>query len=742
MQHNGSSRALPPSGGTGHCAAPRQPGRLAPILAGLVAGIDNVGFSIALAAMMFAGPLAGGLGIAASAALLATAIMALALSVGSGLHGNIGHAQDVGVAVLAPALAAMAATGALAPDATVATAFAIVAVASFASGVLMYLTGRLGLGRMVRFFPQTVVAGFLAGTGWLLVISGIAVAANLPMNGLFDPSSWSGESLVRVAAVLAFALALWFVLPRIEHPAALVLVLLAGVVGFHCVLALAGISSAAAQLSGWLPTVAATGSLADLGGLLPLVDWPAVGGALPVVAVVAMLSLLACLMNTSALEMVTGEEADQNAELCATGLANIACGAVAGPPGYSGLASSLMVHRISPGRRGAAVAMAAVALLSLFAAETLVAMIPVFVTSGLIVYLGLDLLRDWLVETRRRYSTSEWAIVLSIVVVVAVAGFAAAMVVGLLFAVALFVFSYAQLQVLRGVYTLDHMRSTIERDPQQAATLRESGAAVAVFELQGFLFFGTAERLRGKLKERLSHPSMPKLRRLILDFGHVSGVDSSVLVLIERIAATTADRGIGLVLSRVGPAVAEALDRASSVVRSVQRAETLDEAIESAEEMLLGMSVGPVPPRDMAARYAVPAEDVARLTAFFESLPTQRLPPGSRVLAEHGRADGILLLEEGRVIVLRQGDRGGSPKRLRAMVAGAILGDIGLATGAKRTADVVAETEVVLRHIPAARIVALEHDDPSLALALARVVMRALAEKVVTANRAADGQPG
>lgn len=715
-----------------------------PVLAGIISGVDNVGFSIALASLMFAGPLVGGLGIAASAAMMATAILGVALGAASGLRGNIGHVQDIGVAVLAPALAAMATTTALAPETAVATAFAIIAVSSLTTGLLMFITGWLGLGRLIRFFPQTVVAGFLAGTGWLLVISGIAVAADLPMNGLFDPAHWGNDQLLRVAPAIGFALALWIILPRIKHPATWVVLLVTGVVGFYIVLALLGETPVRAQAAAWLPAVPPTDNLLDLVTLFPLVDWNAVGGAMPVIGIVAILSLLACLMNTSALEAVTGEEADQNNELRVTGLANAAVGIVAGPPGYSGLTTSMVVNRISPGRRAAAFVAAIVAVIGLLTAETLVATIPIFVTSGLIIYLGADLLRDWLVDTRKRYSNAEWIIVLAIVIVVAIAGFAPALVAGLVIGVALFVFTYARVPVVRRFLTLDRMHSSRERDPQQAALLRANGASVAVFELQGFLFFGTAERLRTQLKDRLADPNAPQMKRLILDFGHVSGVDSAALVLIERIATMTSERGIELVLSRVGTIVLDALERTIPHVLAaahVQSTATLDEAVEAAEEMLLGDPVHSVPPSEMAARYAMPITDAGRLAAFFASLPAERVPAGTKVLVEGTPADGLVLLEEGVVTVRRQIEGGRPSQRLRAMGAGSILGDIGLATGAARSADVVAETDVLLRRIPAASLAQLEADDPGLALAIARAVMRALADKIVTGNRIAEGQP-
>ncbi|MGE0279793.1 MAG: SLC26A/SulP transporter family protein [Rhizobiaceae bacterium] len=711
------------------------------VLAGVVAGIDSIGFNIALAALMFAGPLAGGVGLAASLTLLATAVIALALSAGSGLRGNIGHVQDIGVALMAPALAAIAASGTVTAETSIATAFAIIAAASLATGLLMYVTGRLGLGRMVRFFPQTVIAGFLAGTGWLLIISGIAVAANLSMDRLFDPDVWSGDRIAHIAPVIGFALVLWFLLPRIAHPAAMAILLVVGVAAFYAVLAATGHDIVQAQSAGWLAAAPPTGNLTDLFSMPQHVDWPTLVSTLPLIGIVAALSLLASLMNTSALETLLGEEADQDRELRLTGLANIACGVIAAPPGYSGLASSLIAHRISPGSRAAGAVMAAVTVLGLSAADTLVSTIPIFVTSGLIVYLGADLLRDWLVNTRRRLSPAEWAIVVVIVVAVAVAGFATGVAVGLAIAVVLFVFNYARVPILRRTQTLDRLRSTLDRDPQQTALLRETGAVVAVYELQGFLFFGTAERLRLQIKTRLADARLPRLRRLILDFGQVSGFDGAALALVERIATLTRERGIELVLSRLRPDLVGALERAAPDLMTashVTHAETLDEAVETAEQMLLGASNQPVSPSEIAARYAVLETDGPRLAEYFASLPLERLARGTRVLVEGEPADGLVLLEEGRVTVRRKGDTAGEPLRLRAMAAGSIIGDIGFANRGLRTADVVAETEVALRRIPGENLERLERDNPSLAMAVSRAVMRALAEKVVTANRVAE----
>lgn len=57
----------------------------------------------------------------------------------------------------------------------------IVALSSLATGVVLWLTGRFKLGRVVKYFPQAVLACFLAGTGWLLVKGDVTVALGRPL---------------------------------------------------------------------------------------------------------------------------------------------------------------------------------------------------------------------------------------------------------------------------------------------------------------------------------------------------------------------------------------------------------------------------------------------------------------------------------------------------------------------------------------------------------------------------------
>ena len=712
---------------------------LAVLSVGIVVGIDNVSFSIAIGALLFAGPLAGGLELAVSAALVSTIIAGVALALFSRITCHVGHVLDLGVAVLAQALAATAASMALPEDVRIATALAIVALATAASGLLLWATGRFGWGRIARYFPQSVLAGFLAGSGWLLVAGGLSVAAGIAMSDLFSPAAWTAKAAQHALPALGFAAILWVVLRRVAWSGAMVAILVAGVAGFHILLWLLGVPLSDAQTGGWVPLAAAGAAvIPNFAVLYDAVDWSVVGAAIPAIVTVAFLTTLGALMNTSALEAITGQDADSDRELEVTGLANLAIAMAAGPPAYSGFASSLMAVRAGIVWRGTGLVMAGVAVVGLVAAGTLISAVPVFLISGLIIYLGFDLMNDWLVRTRHAYSRAEWAVVVAILTIVITLGFFEGIVVGLVIACVIFVWTYASVPILRRTGSLREFSSTLARGPAEAAWLRAEGGRVAVVELQGFLFFGTADQLRDHVRQRIADRDCMPLAHLIFDFAQVVGLDAAAAALLERIAAFAAQHDVDLVLSGCRANLQAALARAAPGLAAKSAARlvpTLDEALEKVEDAVLALApLAQFPTVTLAQRLAPEIADLPRIERLLASLAQEHLPRGSVVMRANEIPDSLVFLDAGRVVV-RAPSGGTEGTRLRAMAAGAVLGDIGLALKTRRTADVLAETDVVLRRLTLEHLARIEQEDMALALALLRLQCRALAEKIVFDER-------
>lgn len=54
-------------------------------------------------------------------------------------------------------------------------------VATLATATALFALGWGRLGKLVRFVPYPVMAGFLASTGWLIITGGLRLASDVPL---------------------------------------------------------------------------------------------------------------------------------------------------------------------------------------------------------------------------------------------------------------------------------------------------------------------------------------------------------------------------------------------------------------------------------------------------------------------------------------------------------------------------------------------------------------------------------
>ncbi|MEI7844068.1 MAG: SulP family inorganic anion transporter, partial [Gallionellaceae bacterium] len=87
----------------------------------------------------------------------------------------------------------------------------LLTVLGILTGLIQILIGFLGIGRMIRYIPYTVVSGYLTGVGLIIIGSQIprfvgATTTNAWWKALFAPELWDFRSLVIGLATVAVAL--------------------------------------------------------------------------------------------------------------------------------------------------------------------------------------------------------------------------------------------------------------------------------------------------------------------------------------------------------------------------------------------------------------------------------------------------------------------------------------------------------------------------------------------------------
>jgi sulfate permease, SulP family len=713
---------------------------MAPVLFAVIAGIDGLGTSIAFAALIFAGPLAAGFGMGVGVILLSSIVMALWIALRSRYPSSIGQVQEASIAILATAIAASAAHLEFAPqEVKVATAFAILGSSAVVTGLVFWIFGLCRFGRLVRFMPYPVVAGFLAGSGWLLIQGAVmmVVGDRAIVDLLVRPDGQ--QALANLYVSVVFAVVMVFALRRSTSPLTMPLVLLGGGLLFYAMLAVIGVDSDRARAMQWLPALPPGGGFAlpQPAHVVMTADWAVVLQALPAIISVALLGMVGLLLNTSGLEVATRQEIDADAELRTTGMANLVAGGFGGAPGFTGLSMTLLANRMGAKARSVGVATALMLAFMLPFAGELAGAMPTFVAAGLMIALGVELIHDWLWRTRRQLPRMEWLVVLAIPLGMAAFGFMGGMALGLGLSIVTFVYNYARLSVIRVNASLRERKSSIDRPPAENSLIELEGEQVQVLELQEFLFFGTAEQVVEAIRQRLLDRTRLSLRFVVIDFRRVSGMDAAAAATFVKIRNLLAGSEVELIFSSLSPDIEQALARNGidfSTDPSVGRERDLDHALERCEDRLLSAISREETWQDVEDYLAQTIGPSTRLKDLVASMQEIRLQPGDRFIRAGEVGDDLFLLWTGRAkveAVLGNGKR----LRLRTVKPGVVLGEIAIYRGGPRTADVVAEVPSAVYRLARRQLRYLEQSDPELALLVHRLCATTLAERLTIANR-------
>ena len=145
------------------------------------------------------------------------------------------------------------------------------------------------------------------------------------------------------------------------------------------------------------------------------------------------------------------------------GSVNVVSGALGGIPGYHALSLTALAKRMSVDARAAGLVAALVPLAAVVFGASVVGLIPRMIVGGVLVYLGLSFMVEWVWDKRRSLPPVEYGVVLVILAVIIARGFLPGVVVGLVLAVVLFAVNYGRVELVREVTFGDTYRRNVDR---------------------------------------------------------------------------------------------------------------------------------------------------------------------------------------------------------------------------------------------------------------------------------------
>ncbi len=723
-----------------------KPRRLVPTLtAGVVIGVIEVVLASSFAALVYGGDAAVHLPKAIGFNLFGAAAVMTIISLRTSVPGVVGSVQDITAAIFALLTVSITREQPGALYETFLTLVAAVILTSALTGVLFLFLGRFKLGDLIRFVPYPVIGGFLAGTGWLLFKGGVGILADRSLTLQVLHRFVRPDPLLKWVPGVIFAVVLFVLLRRVRHFLVIPAAVAGGVAAFYAVLAVTGTTVLQAKVHRWLMgPFPYGGDLFDplTFEALTRADWGAILGQVANIFALLLVAVLALLLNASGIELIMNRDADLNRELRAAGVANVAGAVGGGIVGFHALSLTALARRTGSSSRLVGLVAAAICVVTLvFGADTL-SLFPRAVLGGLVVFLGLSFLFEWVIEARSKLIRRDYFVVLIILLSVGLFGFLQGVGVGLVLAITLFVIDYSRTNVVRNELRGSRYRSKVDRDPTHLEILRSEGDRIHILRLQGIVFFGTAHSLLERIRHRAQDPALPRLEFLVMDFHRVTGLDSSAVLAFTKTHQLAEAREFTLVLTALSEQVRHQLEQGGFAEAERERLRLfpeLDLGVQWCEDRLLEAAgaTAAAPTERLPALLRQGFEDSEDPERLMEYLEPFQVPAGHELIRQGDPSEDLYFLESGRLTVqFVRPD--GHTVRLRTMGPGTVVGEVTMYLRTIRTASVVADEPSTLYRLTGRRLADMERQEPDLAAAVHRLFARLLAERLSDALQTMD----
>ena len=707
------------------------------LLTGLVLSFSIIIFSISFAELIFSGRAAADLPIGLYPILAGAIISVLITSLFSSLPIAISHPQDEPLPIIVLMVAAIA--GNLSTANIFPTIIMILAISTLFTGLCFFILGVFKLGNLIRYVPFPVVVGFLASVGWLLVMVTIKKIIPMPMHLHALSLLFEVNHLLLWLPVVLYAVIMLIVTSRYQQPFILPLLLFAGILLFYVIVLVANVPFALLKEQGFLFNAFHEKQVGHYLQVFSLreVYWGMLAGQIKNIMAIALISILSLLLIATSLELGLKEEMNFDKELRTAGMANILTGLAGGIPAYLGLITTLLNKEMESKGRLTGIFCGLFSLLAFFYSTAIISYLPRIVVLGLLLFLGLSIVKKWIVDIRNRLTAADYGIIFTILLVVAIIGLLQGVVVGIFLSIILFVIQYSRISTVKYLLTGKALHSNKKRDEGADRLLVKHGDEILYFKLQNYLFFGTAHALSDYL-QRLLKQEKSLINFVIYDFERVLAVDSSISSSFEKIKQYALKNKFIIILTELNNNIKNKLMRNNIIQKNdpvLKVISTSDKALEWCEEkILLREHYKTRPVFSLSAQLLELLHDKKSAENLAQYFVKIKLKKGDYLFHRGDLAKDLYYVESGQLAVLLVLNNK-STRRILTVGPGNTIGEMGLYLDMPRSASILAEEDSVLGKLTAERLAKVIEHDPMLALKFHKVIIQILARRLHYVNK-------
>ncbi|WP_239033233.1 SulP family inorganic anion transporter [Leptothermofonsia sichuanensis] len=415
-------------------------------------------------------------------------------------------------------------------------------IAGVMAGIIQVALGVAKLGRLVKFIPYPVTAGFTNGIAVIIFCGQLNnfLGLQLPRSEHFLPGLWQtithlegvNWAAVGLAAVVIVTKLFW---SRITTaiPASLVGLVLATTIASVLRLNIPTIGSIPQSL----PSFQTIPHWNDFGLIRDLIN--------PALALAALGSIESLLSAVVADGLTVSEKHNSDRELIGQGLANIVVPFFGGIPATGAIARTAVNVRAGGKTRLSGVIHGVALAIIVLVLAPLAAQVPLAALAGILMVTSVRMIEWEAIGLLARATYSDFAVMLLTWMVTIFFDLVLAVEVGLIAAGALFIKRMSDLS----------LGKVPETEVFPPGVPLELSKQIAVYRVDGPVFFGAAERFVTFLRDE------PEVKYLILRMRFVPNMDTTGLVALEDIYHDLKRHDCRLLLSGLQPEVEKLLER-------------------------------------------------------------------------------------------------------------------------------------------------------------------------------------
>ena len=393
-------------------------------------------------------------------------------------------------------------------------------VATLMAGVLLIALGAARMGAAIKFVPHPVVIGFTSGIAVVIFSSQVKDVLGLRMGAVPAPfvEKWQafathlGSASWHAMAIAGASIVVMWLWPRVSQkiPGPFVALIGSTIAARLLELPVETIGSRFGQIGAHLPPPT-----------VPRLSFTDVTTLVQPAIAIALLGAVESLLSAVVADGMIGTRHKSNLELVAQGAANVVAPLFGGIPATGAIARTATNIRNGGRTPVAGITHAITLLLITLFFGRLAGLIPMATLGAILVVVAYNMSEWRTFASELRGPKSDVIILITTFVLTVIVDLTVAIEVGMVLSAFLFMRRMAEVTSVTMITRERADGSSID-DEDEAALARQLPKGVVLYEINGPLFFGAAERFRNVLGEISQTP-----RAMVVRMRHVPAMDST-----------------------------------------------------------------------------------------------------------------------------------------------------------------------------------------------------------------------